>query len=241
MAGARLLALCAWAVHFYTALGAVAGLLTLERAAANDFRGAFFVMAAAVFIDSTDGPLARALRVRERVPIFDGALLDNVIDYTTYVLAPAFLMTRAGMLGEGRLSVVIASFVMIASAYGFCRVDAKTEDNYFLGFPSYWNLVALYLYCLALPTAINELIVIVLGSMVFVPIKYIYPSRTEPMRPLTLALAAIWAVVTVAMLPEIPKPDPLLLYTSLAFIVYYFMMSFALYAHPARVAGRRGT
>ena len=234
-----MLALCAWAVHFYTALGAVGGLLAIERIAAGDFRGAFIVMGAAVFIDSTDGPLARAVRVRERIPTFDGALLDNIIDYTTYVLAPAFLMLRAGMLGEGRAGLAIASFMMIASAYGFCRTDAKTDDNYFLGFPSYWNLVGLYLFCLGFPTAINELVVVLLGILVFVPIKFIYPNRTAPMRPVTLALGVIWAIVTAAMLPAVPSPSPFLLYSSLAFIVYYFVMSLALYAHPARVAARR--
>jgi phosphatidylcholine synthase len=241
MAGWNLLALCAWAVHLYTALGAVAALLTVERTAAGDFRGAFIMMGVAVFIDSTDGPLARAVRIRDRIPGFDGALLDNVVDYSTYVLAPAFLMLRAGTLGGGREGLAVASFVMLASAYGFCRADAKTDDHYFLGFPSYWNLVALYLYCLALPATINDLIVVSLGILVFAPIKFIYPNRTEPMRPVTLALAAVWAVVTAAMLPAVPRPNPFMLYTSLAFIVYYFVMSLALYGHPARVAARRGS
>lgn len=59
------------------------------------------------------------------------------------------------------------------------------------------------------------------------------------MRPLTLVLAVVWAIATVAMLPGVPKPNPILLYTSLGFVAYYFVMSFALHAHPARVAARR--
>ena len=35
--------------------------------------------------------------------------------------------------------------------YGFCQVQAKTDDGYFLGFPSLWNVVALYLYVLPFP------------------------------------------------------------------------------------------
>ena len=31
--------------------------------------------------------------------------------------------------------------------------DAKTEDHYFLGFPSYWNVVAFYAVVLDLPPA----------------------------------------------------------------------------------------
>ncbi|MBV8095275.1 MAG: hypothetical protein JO110_18995, partial [Acetobacteraceae bacterium] len=49
-------------------------------------------------------------------------------------------------------------------------------------------------------------------------------------------LAFIWAVVTALMLPAAPSYNPLLLYTSLAFIVYYFAMSFVLYFHTARLA-----
>jgi hypothetical protein len=59
------------------------------------------------------------------------------------------------------------------------------------------------------------------------------------LRGLTLTLALIWAVVTALMLPSAPSYNPLLLCTSLAFIVYYFAMSFALYFHPARLAGAR--
>jgi phosphatidylcholine synthase len=235
----KLLTMCAWAVHLYTALGAVAGLLALEYVARDDFRAAFTMMAVAVVIDSSDGPLARRLRVRERIPVLDGALLDNVVDYLNYVAAPVFLMLRARLIPPGMGGLLLAGFVMVASAYGFCRVDAKTEDNYFRGFPSYWNLVALYLFCLGLPPGVNEALLVALAVMVFVPIKYIYPNRTELMRPLTLALAAIWAVATVAMLPMLPAHNPILLYTSLGFVVYYFVMSLLLHAHPARIANRR--
>ena len=226
-------------MHLYTALGAVAGLLAFDYIARGDWRGAFAMMAIAVAIDASDGTIARALRVRERIPYFDGALLDNIVDYLNYVAAPMFLMLRAKIIPSGIAGEAVAGFVMVASAYGFSRIDAKTEDNYFRGFPSYWNLVALYLFCLGFAPVVNATIVAVLALMVFVPIKYIYPNRTELMRPLTLALAAIWAVVTAAMLPILPAHSDLLLYTSLGFVVYYFVMSFALHAHPARIAARR--
>jgi len=235
----RFLLVCAWAVHLYTALGAVLGLLAINYVARDNWRGAFVMMAIAVAIDASDGTLARALRVRERIPFFDGAMLDNIVDYLNYVAVPIFLMMHAQILPSTVAGAMVAGFAMVASAYGFSRVDAKTEDNYFRGFPSYWNLAALYLYCLGFAPGPNAAIVALLALMVFVPIKYIYPNRTEPMRPLTLTLAAIWAVATAAMLPMLPAHSNILLYTSLAFVVYYFVMSFALHAHPTRVASRR--
>jgi phosphatidylcholine synthase len=178
-------------------------------------------MAVATAIDSSDGPLARLLEVRRRIPHFDGALLDNIVDYLTYVLAPVFLMMRAGILEPGFGGYVVGGFVMVASGYGFCHVEAKTDDHYFRGFPSYWNLVAFYLFCLGLGPLVSTIIVAAFAVMVFVPIKYVYPNRTGPLRRLTLTLAIAWGLVTLAMLPALPKHNPVLLYASLAFIAYY--------------------
>jgi phosphatidylcholine synthase len=236
--GSRLfLLVCAWGVHLYTALGAVFGVLAIHYAATGDYRASFIAMAVTVAIDSSDGTLARYFNVKKRVPGFDGALLDNIVDYLTYVVAPVFLAIRAEIV-TGTIGMVVAGLVLIASAYQFCQADAKTADNFFLGFPSYWNLVIFYLYCLHLSAVPNELILTLFSVMVFIPIKYIYPSRTRPLRPLTLTLGIIWGVVTIAMLPALPAVNPLLLYLSLAYIAYYLIASFALHArallaHPA--------
>ena len=228
--GSRLFLLaCAWGVHLYTALGAVFGVLAIHYAAVSDYRASFIAMAVTIAIDSSDGTLARFINVKKRVPGFDGALLDNIVDYLTYVVAPVFLMIRAGLV-IGTLGFAVAGFVLIASAYQFCQSNAKTPDNFFLGFPSYWNLVVFYLYCLNWGTTANELILTVFGVMVFVPIKYIYPSRTKVLRPVTLTLAIVWGVITLWMLPSLPSVNPVLLYLSLAYIAYYLLASFALHA-----------
>jgi phosphatidylcholine synthase len=224
----RFLLACAWGVHLYTALGAVFGVLAIHYAAIGDYRASFIAMAITVLIDSSDGTLARYVNVKKRVPGFDGALLDNIVDYLTYVVAPVFLMIRAELV-VGTAGFAVAGFVLIASAYQFCQANAKTPDNFFLGFPSYWNLVVFYLYCLHWAPIPNELMLTLFGVMVFVPIKYIYPSRTKPLRPLTLTLGIIWGIITIAMLPALPSVNPVLLYLSLAYIAYYLIASFALH------------
>ena len=135
----RLMTVFAWCVHLYTALGAAAGLLAIYFASEGDFRGSFLAMGAATFIDSSDGPLARWVNVKQRVPSFDGTLLDNIIDYLTYTVAPVFLMLQAGIIPTTHAGLGLACFVMLASVYGFCRTDAKTADHYFLD-RNYWNL-----------------------------------------------------------------------------------------------------
>jgi phosphatidylcholine synthase len=228
--GSRLFLLaCAWGVHLYTALGAVFGVLAIHYASTGDYRASFIAMAVTIAIDSSDGTLARYFNVKTRVPGFDGALLDNIVDYLTYVVAPVFLVMRAGLV-TGTAGIAVAGFVLIASAYQFCQANAKTSDHFFLGFPSYWNLVVFYLYCLTLSTIMNELILALFAVMVFVPIKYIYPSRTKPLRLLTVSLGIVWGVITAAMLPSLPAVNPVLLYLSLAYIAYYFIASFALHA-----------
>jgi len=223
------LTLCAWGVHLYTALGAVFGLLAIHYAAIGGFRASFIAMAITIAIDSSDGTLARLVNVKKRVPGFDGALLDNIVDYLTYVVVPVFLMIRADIV-SGNLGLAVACIVLIASAYQFCQSNAKTPDNFFLGFPSYWNIVVFYLYCLNWPVVANELILLLLSAMVFVPIKYIYPSRTRQLRPITLALAIVWTFATIAVLATMPTYNPILLYVSLAYVAYYFIVSFALHA-----------
>jgi phosphatidylcholine synthase len=229
----KMLVACAWGVHLYTALGAAAGLLAIYFAAEHDFASSFIAMGVATFIDSSDGPLARLAKVKQRVPTFDGSLLDNIVDYLTYTVAPVFLMLECGIIGKTSLGLALACFVMLASAYGFCRTDAKTPDHYFLGFPNYWNIVAFYLYCLAWPPAANWIVLLIFAIGVFIPLKYIYPNRTEPFRPVTITYGILWAIVTFAMLPMLPRVNPVMLAISLSFIVYYFVASFFLNARLA--------
>ena len=132
------------AVHLYTASGAVLALLMLVAAFQGEAVKALWLMLLSLLIDSTDGLLARRFRVSEALPFFDGALLDNIVDYMTYVLAPMVLLWSEGYLPEGNAGIVLAALPLLASSYQLCRVDAKTEDHYFLGFPSYFNVVAFY-------------------------------------------------------------------------------------------------
>jgi phosphatidylcholine synthase len=231
----RLLTAFAWGVHLYTGLGAAAGLLAIYFASESDFRASFLAMGAATFIDSSDGPLARWVNVKQRIPSFDGTLLDNIVDYLTYTVAPVFLMLEAGLIPTTHLGLLLACFVMLASVYGFCQTNAKTPDHYFLGFPNYWNLVAFYLFCLDAPELFNWGVLILLGMMVFIPIRFIYPNRTVPLRAVTLTLGIIWAILTVVMLFELPRVDPILLGASLSFIAYYFLTSFYLHVRALQL------
>ena len=212
-------------VHLYTALGTVVGLLIVLAAIEGEAVTALWLGLVALFIDGTDGMLARRLRVKETIPWFDGARLDDIVDYLTYVFAPVVLLWTTGHLPDGPLGWVVAALPLLASSYQFCRVDAKTDDHFFLGFPSYWNVVAFYAIVLDLAPGTLAAIVVVCAVLVFVPVRYLYPSRMTSLRGVTLALTAVWGVTYVVLLLQLPDPHPLVVAVSLGYLVYYFGLS----------------
>lgn len=214
----------AWGVHLLTASGAVCCLLALEATFASDWRSALAWLVVAVFIDAIDGTLARLVEVKKVLPSFDGTLLDNLIDFVSYVIVPALIIHRAQLL-PASVSFWIASAICLASAYQFCQSDAKTPDHFFTGFPSYWNIAALYLLAMKLSELANLAIVAGLVLLVFVPIKYVYVTRTVQYRALTLTLTTIWSVMAACILWQLPDPSPPLVWSSLLFFVYYVGMS----------------
>ncbi|MFK5584179.1 MULTISPECIES: CDP-alcohol phosphatidyltransferase family protein [unclassified Serinicoccus] len=217
--------LAAVAVHVYTALGAVLALLMVHFSYAGEVELVLWLFLAAMVVDGTDGFLARHFRVKELVPGFDGALLDNIIDYITYAFAPMVLLWSAGFLPGGWLGGVVASVPLLASCYQFCRSDAKTEDHFFLGFPSYWNIAAFYLVVLSAGVAVTTTVLLVLTVMVFVPIKYVYPSRTEIAWWPTMTLTTLWLVLYAVILAQYPSPSVWLIVVSGGYVVYYAALS----------------
>jgi phosphatidylcholine synthase len=228
-----------WAAHAYTALGAVAALAATLAVLRGDYRAAFIWLGVQIAIDATDGVLARALRVKERLPHFDGARLDDIIDYLCYVFVPMLLLLHAHLL-TGTTGVSAAALVLLASAYGFSQTAAKvqTSDYFFTGFPSYWNLVALYLFLWRLPAEVNAAILAIFAVLVFVPLRYIYPSRTRAFGALTNSLGVAWAALTMWIVWRLPDVDPWLVMLSLVFPLYYFVVSLYLDVRDRRA--RRG-
>ena len=213
------------AVHVYTAIGSVLAFLIVLAALDGDAVTALWIGLAALVIDGTDGMLARSARVKETIPWFDGALLDNIVDYLTYVFAPLVLLWTTGALPHGPVGWVLAALPLLASSYQFCRVDAKTDDHTFLGFPSYWNVVAFYAVVLDLGRPAVAAVLVVCSVLVFVPVRYLYPSRTQALRGLSLVLTAVWVGTYALLLVQYPDPNPFVVALSLAYLVYYVAVS----------------
>jgi phosphatidylcholine synthase len=220
----------AWLVHAYTATGAVLAFGATLATFHGRFRDAFLLLIVTTLVDATDGMFARAAGIPAATPTFDGARLDDIVDYLTFVFVPMLILYRAGDLPSG-WGFGVAAAVLLSSGYGFASLDAKTSDYFFTGFPSYWNIVALYLHAAALPPAVNAAVLLALVVMVFVRVGYVYPSRTPVLRKTTNVLGSVWALMMLAVVWLMPAVPGALLVASLFFPVYYTVLSYWLHWH----------
>jgi phosphatidylcholine synthase len=243
-------AFLAWCAHAYTALGLVAAawmLMAILDGRPASFRFAFVLMFAATLVDATDGTLARAVRVKEVLPRFDGRRLDDLIDFQTYTTLPLLLIWQAELIPrewQGWLLVPL-----VASIYGFCQTNAKTDDGYFLGFPSYWNIVAFYLYVLQPPAWLALALILFFAVLTFVPLRYLYPTHPGRLNRWTNVLAVPWALMLIWLLVRLPgealdgryadQETWQLGLLSLAYPAFYLVASWAISVHNIVRAWRR--
>lgn len=222
-----------WLVHIYTGCGLllavwIVSILLRPERTPDDYRLCFLLMLVATVIDATDGSLARAVRIKETIPSFDGRRLDDLVDFLMYTCLPLLLIDRAGIIPEAWTWVLIVA--LGASTYGFCQSDVKSPDGAFLGFPSYWNIVALYFYTLPLTNEIAIAIVLGFSLLTFVPSYYPYPSQPGRVNRIMLALSVPWAVlVMIALLGSWQDGVPRdLLRVSFAYPVIYLATAWAM-------------
>ncbi len=213
-----------FAVHAFTASGTVCAFLAALATHAGDTRAAFFWLAVAVAVDAVDGFLARLADVKSHVPEIDGARLDDIVDYMTFVLVPLFLLVRLGLLA-GAPGLGAAILALLCSALRFVHTGAKTPDHLFTGFPSYWNVIALYAYVFAFTPGTTALLVAVLALLVLAPLRFIYPSRTVRLRGWSVALGLVWAGLLLAVIAALPGRAVGLATLSLGYPLYYVAAS----------------
>ncbi|MFC4893167.1 CDP-alcohol phosphatidyltransferase family protein [Pseudofrancisella aestuarii] len=243
----------AWSIHLFTALGAVLGVLAIiysiqaaQAATLSDFTSYYYYLKLslycviiAIIIDAVDGTLARTVDIKKLAP-FDGALLDNIIDFTTYSIVPCIWIYVSGVVSESWLipSIVL---ITISSSYQFCQPNAKTNDNFFVGFPSYWNIIVMLMLCFQTNQTANQTIILVLSIFSFIPIKYIYLSRLDNISKskivkfITLSYSIIASSITVVAIYLFPQkaPDEFLVII-ITFIIFYIIFSFKLNIKPIK-------
>lgn len=199
--------LAAWLLHGFTASGAVLGFLALEAATRADAPMTFLWLGIALIVDGIDGPIARALDVERVTPNIDGAALDLVVDYLTYVVAPVVYMAAAGTFPAGT-QFGFSAFILLSSLYTFARRDMKTDAADFRGFPAVWNIVAAAFAATAAAPWTAAVVTAVLGVLTFTSIKAVHPIRVTALRPVTILITVQWLGATAALIAKPGWQDP---------------------------------
>lgn len=222
--------LAGWLVHAFTASGAFVGLLALYAIHQNKILEAFWFMIVTIVIDAVDGLFARMIKIKIAVPQIDGELLDNIVDFFTYTMIPAFFLLAVPIVPDAWCFVCVIA-ITLCSAYQFTQIDAKTSDHFFKGFPSYWNIVIFYLFFWQMNPWLNWLIIMGLAALSFVPIKYVYPSRLDYLthsRFLRLAMLVatiVWGAATAGLLWIYPATNLVLVFLSMGYLILYVVIS----------------
>jgi phosphatidylcholine synthase len=213
----------AWGVHTYTILGGVLGMLALVALVDGNTPVALLLLAVAIVIDMTDGMLARKCKVWEVLPDFDGAKVDDLVDFLTYVWAPVLILHVEGLV-TNPLWLLLP---VVGSLYAYGRPGMKEIEGeaFFVGFPSYWNIFVLYVYWLQPAESVTVALLLIFFVLSFLPTRYLYPSKNPKFPLATLGLGAIWLVLIGSLLAQ-PTPDTTLVMISLFYPVYYLVASF---------------
>ena len=196
--------IAAWAVHGFTASGAVLGFLAIISIFNNDLVGAFLWLGLALLIDGLDGSLARKIGVTDKTPNIAGSALDLVIDYLNYVIIPALMIYWFQFVPPG-WEIYIPAGIVAVSLYTFANINMKTSDYYFSGWPAIWNILVLYFYILGTNLWINLIVIIILYILTFVPIKFVHPLRVKNLRNYTIFATVLWGASTLKLVTANPN------------------------------------
>jgi phosphatidylcholine synthase len=129
-------------------------------------------------------------------------------------------------------ALIIIAAITITSAYQFCQDDAKTPDHFFKGFPCYWNIAIFYMYIFNTSMMFNAILLSLFCVLIFVPVKYVYPSRldyltdSKILKILMHCCSTIYGISSACLLIYYPDTNKLWLTLSLGYIVMYLFLSF---------------
>ncbi|MDV7142875.1 CDP-alcohol phosphatidyltransferase family protein [Tropicimonas sp. TH_r6] len=183
----------AYSVHLLTATGAVLAMLALISAVNYNWPMMFVWLVAAFAVDGIDGPLARRYDVQSNAPQVDGALLDLIVDYLTYVFIPAFALYASGLM-PGWTGWAALVGITFTSALYFAYTGMKTTDHSFSGFPGCWNMVVLVIFALKPPVWLCLIVIVALAAAMFTSLRFIHPVRTQRWRAISLPMILIWTI-----------------------------------------------
>lgn len=221
----------AFSVHLLTASGSFLAFLSLVAASEERWTAMFWWLGLALFVDGIDGPIARKLEVKEILPTWSGDMLDNIIDYVTYVLIPAFALYQRGFMGEG-LSFLSAAIIVVSSAIYYADTGMKTKENFFKGFPVVWNMIVFTLFVIQPGEYVSFAVVVIAGIMTFLPVNFLHPVRVIRLRPVNLSVFFLWCALGAIALFQAMDASPYVKIGIAASGIYLFVIGAVMQIFP---------
>ncbi|MFV0388074.1 MAG: CDP-alcohol phosphatidyltransferase family protein [Pyrinomonadaceae bacterium] len=215
----------AWGVHLFSICGLLVGFLAILAIGVKDFRTAFGWLIVAQFIDGVDGTLARRFHITRILPQINGKTIDYVIDFSTYAVIPTYFIYSGVLLPDGA-KLPLSFLILLVSAIYYGKEGMVSDDNYFVGFPVMWNMVAFYLYfVLNAAPAVNALIIIICAVLHFVPLKFAYPSRARKTRIPTITITVVLLLLMSLIVWYFPKEILVLRLGALLSLSYFAILA----------------
>jgi phosphatidylcholine synthase len=181
----------AWAVHVLTASGVIVGFIGLNSVIEGHARAAILWLIAALLLDGVDGPIARKLDVRNRIPTLDGNSLDLIIDYFTCTIVPVAFLCRFDILPSKTVGP-LGFAILFVSALWMSRTDQETADGWFRGFPAEWNMIIPTLFLLHPNPWLTLTICIIFCVLTLSRIQFPHPVSVREHRAVSLAFMVAW-------------------------------------------------
>ena len=155
----------------------------------------------------------------------DGRKLDDITDYLNYSFVPLVLVAWAGWLPQP--AVVWAAIAAVTSAFAFVNIGAKEEaEGFFLGFPSYWNVFAIYvlLWFQAQPYLVLFFLLL-FSVMTLLPLRFVYPSHFRRWKIFFVGGGALWWCLVTWILWVYPTAPSWIVWLSAGYPVGYMFVS----------------
>jgi phosphatidylcholine synthase len=178
-------------VHALSACGVIIGYVGLTSVIAGHARAAILWLVAALLLDGIDGPIARKLDVRNRIPTLNGNSLDLIIDYFTCTIVPVAFLDQFDLLPGGTVGPVCFT-ILFVSALWMSRSDQETSDGWFNGFPAEWNMIIPTLFLIGADKWVNLVVCVVFCALTLSRVQFAHPVSVRERRPLSLAFMLAW-------------------------------------------------
>src|SRR3954454_18969810 len=181
----------AWLVHALSTMGVIVGYAGLSAVVDGDPRAAILWLVAALLLDGVDGPIARKLDVKSRIPTLNGNSLDLIIDYFTCTIVPVAFLSQFDVVPDNTAGP-IGFMILFVSALWMARSDQETEDGWFNGFPAEWNMIIPTLYLIDANPWFNLVVCVVFSALTLSRVQFAHPVSVREHRAISLTCMVAW-------------------------------------------------